>query len=65
MLFQQATSIATHMVKEWGMSEKAGLRTHDMDKQRLITINEVSPQTTAVMDSEIQKILQVQNKKFE
>lgn len=24
---QQATSIATHMVKDWGMSEKLGLRT--------------------------------------
>lgn len=24
---KQATSIATHMVKDWGMSEKMGLRT--------------------------------------
>lgn len=24
---KQATSIATHMVKDWGMSEKIGLRT--------------------------------------
>lgn len=24
---KQATSIATHMVREWGMSEKMGLRT--------------------------------------
>ncbi|KAG8267513.1 ATP-dependent zinc metalloprotease yme1l [Homalodisca vitripennis] len=55
---KQATAIATHMVKDWGMSEKAGLRTHDTEKQGLITLNEVSPQTTAVLDSEIQRILQ-------
>uniref|UniRef100_A0A1B6L7H0 AAA+ ATPase domain-containing protein n=1 Tax=Graphocephala atropunctata TaxID=36148 RepID=A0A1B6L7H0_9HEMI len=55
---KQATAIATHMVKDWGMSEKAGLRTHDTEKQGLITLNEVSPQTTAVLDNEIQRIMQ-------
>ncbi|XP_054280074.1 ATP-dependent zinc metalloprotease YME1L-like isoform X2 [Macrosteles quadrilineatus] len=55
---KQATAIATHMVKDWGMSEKAGLRTHDTDKQGLIQINELSPSTSAVLDNEIQRILQ-------
>lgn len=29
---KQATSIAAHMVKDWGMSEKVGLRTFDSSK---------------------------------
>lgn len=29
---KQATSIAAHMVKDWGMSEKVGLRTLNNDK---------------------------------
>jgi len=55
---KQATQIATHMVKDWGMSEKAGLRTHDSDKQGLINISEISPQTAGVLDSEIHRIMQ-------
>ncbi|KAK6624076.1 ATP-dependent zinc metalloprotease yme1l [Polyplax serrata] len=30
---KEATSIATHMVKEWGMSEKVGLRTVDVNQR--------------------------------
>jgi len=55
---KQATAIATHMVKDWGMSEKAGLRTHDTEKQGLIQISDLSPSTAAVLDNEIQRILQ-------
>lgn len=29
---KQATSIAAHMVKDWGMSEKVGLRTFEVSK---------------------------------
>lgn len=29
---KQATSIASHMVKDWGMSEKVGLRTFETSK---------------------------------
>uniref|UniRef100_A0A1B6CDD3 AAA+ ATPase domain-containing protein n=1 Tax=Clastoptera arizonana TaxID=38151 RepID=A0A1B6CDD3_9HEMI len=55
---KQATSIATHMVKDWGMSEKAGLRTHENEKQSLIAVSDISPQTANVLDTEIQKLLQ-------
>lgn len=55
---KQATSIATHMVKNWGMSEKAGLRTHDTEQQAYLVVNDVGPQTVAVLDAEIQRILQ-------
>lgn len=55
---KQATSIATHMVKKWGMSEKAGLRTHDTEQQTYFVVNDVGPQTVAILDAEIQRILQ-------
>ncbi|CAH0382657.1 unnamed protein product [Bemisia tabaci] len=55
---KQATSIATHMVKEWGMSDKVGLRTFDQENNALVKVNDLSPATTEVLDSEIKKILQ-------
>ncbi|KAL1140406.1 hypothetical protein AAG570_000338 [Ranatra chinensis] len=55
---KQATSIATHMVKEWGMSEQVGLRTHDVNSKSLVTVNELSPATTEQIDSEIRRLLQ-------
>ncbi|CAH1401685.1 unnamed protein product [Nezara viridula] len=55
---KQATAIATAMVKEWGMSESLGLRTHDSNSKSLININELSPHTVDQIDSEIRKIMQ-------
>uniref|UniRef100_A0A2M3Z283 Putative atp-dependent zinc metalloprotease yme1 n=1 Tax=Anopheles braziliensis TaxID=58242 RepID=A0A2M3Z283_9DIPT len=53
---KQATSIASHMVKEWGMSEKVGLRTIEGPKG--FGQNEVlSPATIEGVDNEIKKLL--------
>lgn len=51
---QRATSIATHMVKEWGMSDKVGLRTLETRKP----IDEVlGPSTSEMVDNEIKRLL--------
>uniref|UniRef100_A0A224X8H8 Putative atp-dependent zinc metalloprotease yme1 n=1 Tax=Panstrongylus lignarius TaxID=156445 RepID=A0A224X8H8_9HEMI len=55
---KQATSIATAMVKEWGMSESLGLRTHEANSKTFFNVNELSPNTTDQVDAEIKKILQ-------
>lgn len=56
---RQATSIATRMVKEWGMSDKAGLRTFDSNEsQQTIVVQELSHQTIDHIDTEIQRLLQ-------
>jgi ATP-dependent metalloprotease len=47
------------MVKEWGMSEKVGFRTHENESNSLVVVNDLSPQTADVIDSEIKAILQV------
>lgn len=54
---KQATAIATHMVKEWGMSEKVGLRTFESNDGSLINVNELSATTNEAVDHEIKKIL--------
>jgi hypothetical protein len=54
---QQATSIATHMVKEWGMSEKVGLRTIEDNSKSLVAVNDLGPQTSELIDAEINRIL--------
>lgn len=54
---KKATAIATHMVKEWGMSEKVGLRTLDGNNSTYVVVNEVSPSTSDQIDSEIKRIL--------
>jgi ATP-dependent metalloprotease len=56
---QQATAIAIHMVKDWGMSEKVGLRTHDGNNSGHIVVNELSPGTNDQIDSEIKRIMTV------
>ncbi|CAG0881664.1 unnamed protein product [Darwinula stevensoni] len=55
---KQATAIASHMVKELGMSEKAGLRTYDEPKNAIIVTSEMSSSSAEVVDSEIKRILQ-------
>ncbi|KAG8182651.1 hypothetical protein JTE90_022474 [Oedothorax gibbosus] len=54
---KQATAIATHMVKDWGMSEKAGIRTYDEDHNSLVVVSELSSTTTEIIDAEIKRIL--------
>ncbi|XP_012251729.2 ATP-dependent zinc metalloprotease YME1L isoform X2 [Athalia rosae] len=55
---QRATSIALAMVKEWGMSEKVGLRTHNEGSKSFITVNEVSPNSQELIDSEVKRLMQ-------
>ncbi|CAG2059033.1 unnamed protein product [Timema podura] len=45
------------MVKDWGMSEKAGLRTYDGNNGSFVTVNEVSPNTNDLIDTEIKRIM--------
>ncbi|XP_046991847.1 ATP-dependent zinc metalloprotease YME1L-like [Schistocerca americana] len=52
---KQATSIATSMVKEWGMSTTVGLRTYDNHDKSWV--NELSPGTAELVDSEIKRLL--------
>ncbi|XP_049836352.1 ATP-dependent zinc metalloprotease YME1L-like isoform X4 [Schistocerca gregaria] len=52
---KQATSIATSMVKEWGMSTTVGLRTYDNHDK--LWVNELSPGTAELVDSEIKRLL--------
>ena len=60
LFVQQATSIAIHMVKDWGMSEKVGLRTHDgKNNAGLVVVNDLSPSTSDLIDAEIKRILTV------
>lgn len=54
---KQATNIASHMVKEWGMSERVGLRTIETPKG-LMTPESLAGSTTEAVDTEIKKILQ-------
>ncbi|XP_055706966.1 ATP-dependent zinc metalloprotease YME1L isoform X4 [Phlebotomus papatasi] len=53
---KQATSIATHMVKDWGMSERVGLRTIEGAKG-LQPSESLGPNTVETVDAEIKKIL--------
>ncbi|XP_059614546.1 ATP-dependent zinc metalloprotease YME1L isoform X2 [Phlebotomus argentipes] len=53
---KQATSIATHMVKDWGMSERVGLRTIEGAKG-LQPSESLGPNTVEQVDAEIKKIL--------
>ncbi|XP_060531979.1 ATP-dependent zinc metalloprotease YME1L [Cylas formicarius] len=53
---QQATSIATHMVKDWGMSEKLGLRTIT-ENPKSFHQEQLGPSTNELVDNEIKRIL--------
>ncbi|XP_050359031.1 ATP-dependent zinc metalloprotease YME1L isoform X1 [Nymphalis io] len=50
---KQATSIACHMVREWGMSERVGLRALEPAR----TQDTLGPCTNELVDSEIKKLL--------
>ncbi|XP_047038183.1 ATP-dependent zinc metalloprotease YME1L [Helicoverpa zea] len=54
---KQATSIACHMVREWGMSEKVGLRTMESSRTALQQSEQLGPYTNELVDGEIKKIL--------
>ncbi|XP_022119018.1 ATP-dependent zinc metalloprotease YME1L isoform X2 [Pieris rapae] len=53
---KQATSIAIHMVREWGMSDRVGLRSMEAPKGAFQQ-EQLGPQTNEMVDSEIKKIL--------
>ncbi|XP_044747462.1 ATP-dependent zinc metalloprotease YME1L [Coccinella septempunctata] len=52
---QKATSIATHMVKEWGMSEKIGPRT--LPERKSFEGENIAPATNEIVDTEIKRLL--------
>jgi len=47
------------MVKELGMSEKVGLRTHESQTNEIMSFNDLSPATNELIDNEIKRIMQV------
>lgn len=53
---RQATQIATHMVKDWGMSEKIGLRTLP-ENSKSFSYEQLGPSTNELVDHEIKRIL--------
>ncbi|KAL4710366.1 hypothetical protein ACJJTC_003763 [Scirpophaga incertulas] len=54
---KQATSIASHMVREWGMSDKVGLRSMEPPRHSLQHGDQLGPYTNELVDGEIKKIL--------
>jgi len=57
---EQLTRIARHMVGHWGMSERLGpiaLLPRD-DAERFPGASELSPQTQAVIDEEVQRLIE-------
>lgn len=56
---KQATSIATHMVKDLGMSDIVGLRTFEDNSSQLISTGDsLGHSTKEAIDTEIKKLLQ-------
>jgi len=55
---KQATAIASHMVKEWGMSDKVGLRAIEDNSRSLVAVNDLGPNTSEIIDQEIKRLLQ-------
>ncbi|KAF2885394.1 hypothetical protein ILUMI_20792 [Ignelater luminosus] len=53
---KQATSIAAHMVRDWGMSEKIGLRTMP-ESSKAFSGEQLGPSTNEQVDGEIRRIL--------
>ncbi len=46
------------MVKEWGMSDKVGLRAIEDNSKSLVAVNDLGPNTSEQIDSEIRRLLQ-------
>ncbi|CAL8109420.1 unnamed protein product [Orchesella dallaii] len=55
---KQATAIASHMVKEWGMSDKVGLRAIEDNSKSLVSVSDLGPNTSEQIDQEIRRLLQ-------
>lgn len=58
---KKATQLATEMVKQFGMSDRVGLRDFTINENQslgLIKINDNSPQTNEAIDQEISRLLQ-------
>lgn len=58
---KKATQLATEMVKQFGMSDRVGLRDFTVNENQslgLIKINDNSPQTNEAIDQEISRLLQ-------
>ncbi|XP_076633692.1 ATP-dependent zinc metalloprotease YME1L [Colletes latitarsis] len=57
--FKQATTIAEHMVKSYGMSEKVGFRAYsDNTGQEYNSSKEYGPSTNELIDNEVKRLLQ-------
>uniref|UniRef100_A0A7E5A087 AAA domain-containing protein n=1 Tax=Panagrellus redivivus TaxID=6233 RepID=A0A7E5A087_PANRE len=56
---KRATQLAISMVKQYGMSDKVGLRDFTIEDETaaIVNVNNLSPQTNEVIDQEINKIL--------
>uniref|UniRef100_A0A0N4V6W3 AAA domain-containing protein n=1 Tax=Enterobius vermicularis TaxID=51028 RepID=A0A0N4V6W3_ENTVE len=55
---KKATILATNMVKTFGMSDKVGLRDYSIeDSNAFMKINDLSPQTSEMIDQEINRLL--------
>ncbi|VDK52779.1 unnamed protein product, partial [Anisakis simplex] len=55
---KKATQLATKMVKTFGMSERVGLRDFSPEESSaFVQVNELSPQTSEVIDQEITRLL--------
>jgi ATP-dependent Zn protease len=55
---KRATELASNMVKQFGLSEKVGLRDFSINEgNTFVNVNELSPQTTELIDQEIARLL--------
>lgn len=54
---KQATHLAMNMVKEWGMSEKVGVRTFEDHANALVAVSDLAVSTTETIDAEVKRLL--------